>query len=374
LIEKNSVTFEENVDLNVLIFANLNKKLAKLRKINSVKEITNKDILNIISAVFSLVEDASFLLYNRRYKIKKVEKERIINKLSPNIESFLARSSKFENIDKNSTEYVKGVLLEADKFFKELTGLSLLDNFEKFLDTLKYKIDSEQKFLDGTKFNEYYNSAKTLVDNLYNNAEYINKLALLSKNNKLLNEDQTFVLTSINGIESKARILDKSIKHWNHNSIMAINDAYHYLSGIYEKEIRIVRLFVEIAEGQVIDNYDKIHFDHLRNNIFRVKKSRYSALSDIDIVMRNALSHNSFYVNDRDKNVIYKDEGTKKIETKVYNFNLVREKTINLTALVIAIALMNAYMSYIELRNFIKIISLISESKQEARDSRSNMS
>jgi len=90
--------------------------------------------------------------------------------------------------------------------------------------------------------------------------------------------------------------------------------------------------------------------------------------------MRNALSHNSFYVNDRDKNVIYKDEGTKKIETKVYNFNLVREKTINLTALVIAIALMNAYMSYIELRNFIKIISLISESKQEARDSRSNMS
>ncbi|MCL4373912.1 hypothetical protein M1367_03490 [Candidatus Marsarchaeota archaeon] len=374
MIEKNSVTFEENVDLNVLIFANLNKKLAKLRKINSVKEITNKDILNIISAVFSLVEDASFLLYNRRYKIKKVEKERIINKLSPNIESFLARSSKFENIDKNSTEYVKGVLLEADKFFKELTGLSLLDNFEKFLDTLKYKIDSEQKFLDGTKFNEYYNSAKTLVDNLYNNAEYINKLALLSKNNKLLNEDQTFVLTSINGIESKARILDKSIKHWNHNSIMAINDAYHYLSGIYEKEIRIVRLFVEIAEGQVIDNYDKIHFDHLRNNIFRVKKSRYSALSDIDIVMRNALSHNSFYVNDRDKNVIYKDEGTKKIETKVYNFNLVREKTINLTALVIAIALMNAYMSYIELRNFIKIISLISESKQEARDSRSNMS
>ncbi|MCL5418963.1 MAG: hypothetical protein M1360_03420, partial [Candidatus Marsarchaeota archaeon] len=316
MIEKNSVTFEENVDLNVLIFANLNKKLAKLRKINSVKEITNKDILNIISAVFSLVEDASFLLYNRRYKIKKVEKERIINKLSPNIESFLARSSKFENIDKNSTEYVKGVLLEADKFFKELTGLSLLDNFEKFLDTLKYKIDSEQKFLDGTKFNEYYNSAKTLVDNLYNNAEYINKLALLSKNNKLLNEDQTFVLTSINGIESKARILDKSIKHWNHNSIMAINDAYHYLSGIYEKEIRIVRLFVEIAEGQVIDNYDKIHFDHLRNNIFRVKKSRYSALSDIDIVMRNALSHNSFYVNDRDKNVIYKDEGTKKIETK----------------------------------------------------------
>ncbi len=161
------------------------------------------------------------------------------------------------------------------------------------------------------------------------------------------------IFLSIKNIPDKTKVMAKPIKHWTSSTILKVNDTYRYLVGIYEKQIRIIRAIVEIVKGEDLSDYSKIHYDHLSNNIRAVTNSNFKALADIDIVMRNALEHNSSYPNYREKVVTYKDEANTKVRKKVYTYNEILEKTKNLFALVIAIILMYQYIQNKQIQEFL---------------------
>ena len=123
-------------------------------------------------------------------------------------------------------------------------------------------------------------------------------------------------------------------------------------------------MIVEIVKGKDLSNYSKVHYDRLSNNIGAVTNSKFKELADIDIVMRNALDHNSAYPNYREKIVTYKDEANTKVRREVYSYDEILEKTKNLFALVIAITLMHQYIQSKQIQEYIKYINLTTDSNE----------
>ena len=356
---------EGDNELNSLIFPeSIKKKFTKLSKIKNSKDLSDKDIKNIFSAIFSFMENLIYLFANKNYKISKDIKENVVDELTPKFKQFAKEFSDLEDrrLDKNSSEYKKIVNFYLDKFLKDTVGLTFSGFIKEVGDKQESGLDKEKELLKDTKFIDYYNSIKSLVDELYSNKDKVNKLNALLKDNELANEDLLTAFLSIKSIWDKTKVIDRQIKHWTSNTILKVNDAYKHLVGIYEKQIKIVRVIVEIVEGEDLSDYSKVHYDRLSNNIGAVKNSKFKELADIDIVMRNALYHNSAYPNYREKVVTYKDAANTKVRREVYSYGEISKKTKNLLALVIAITLMHQYIQSKQIQEFIKYINLTTNS------------
>lgn len=360
-------TSEGDNELDSLVFPeSIKKKFMKLSKIKNSKDLSDKDIKNIFSALFSLMENLIYLFMNKNYKISKDIKENMINKLTPKFKQFAKEFSDLEDrhLDKNSSEYKKIVNSYLEKFFEDIIGLTFLGFVKEVGDKQESELDKEKESLKDTKFIDYYDSIKSLIDELYSDKDKVNKLNTLLKDNGLANEDLLAALLSIKSIWDKTKVIDRPIKHWTGNIILKVNDAYKHLVGIYEKQIKIVRVIVEIVKGKDLSNYSKVHYDRLSNNIGAVTNSKFKELADIDIVMRNALDHNSAYPNYREKIVTYKDEANTKVRREVYSYDEILEKTKNLFALVIAITLMHQYIQSKQIQEYIKYINLTTDSNE----------
>ena len=118
-------------------------------------------------------------------------------------------------------------------------------------------------------------------------------------------------------------------------------------------------LFVSLLAGDNVYDYNKIHFDHLRNNINVVKNSKYALLADFDIIMRNSIVHHSFYINYKKNEVVYKDESYRKFNIEKCKFSEIFEKTRNLLALVISMLFMSQYLQEKQFQEYYKIVNSV---------------
>ncbi|MEM3873362.1 MAG: hypothetical protein QXE05_12455 [Nitrososphaeria archaeon] len=99
--------------------------------------------------------------------------------------------------------------------------------------------------------------------------------------------------------------LDGQFKRYKESTVYKLADVYYEFSEIYAKILTIIRILLSAIEGNFQIDIKKTYNDNLSDHVGKIRGNKdFEILGDIDFVIRNALSHET-YQYDRDQKSIF---------------------------------------------------------------------
>ena len=345
-------------DLGDMIFTNnFKKRIERFQNIKKISDLTDADIKELISITIDLMPNMVAAVLGIKFKFNKKLKRKMLKDAFPLIKNFLNSISEAANYPQNPDK-VKEILQNAlNNFSKEAFGKPFIEYIQGYYEQKILNVNRVSKFFIGTKFLSYYKLSKELINEVNNDSSKIIKINSLFKNPTAL-EDLLYTFLPPSKLFKNTGYIHRPVKKWSNEVLQKVNDSYGSLSGIYEKQIRLVNAIIRIIEGKDMD-YNKIYNDNLANNVNFVKNNKkYSKLGDFDVVMRNAINHSTILSNINNRTVTYKDRNKR----VTYSYKDALQKTRNLNALVHSLILM---INYIQYSNLLRLKAVFEQNKIE---------
>ena len=345
-------------DLGDMIFTDdLKKRMARFQNIKKISDFTDADTKELVSVIIDLIPNLAAAMLGIKFKFNKKLKGRMLKNIFPLMKNYLKAISEIEKYPENPDK-VREILQNAlNDFSKEAFGKPFIEYIQRFYERKILNVKRLSRFFIGTKFLSYCKLSKELIDEVNNDPSKITKINTLFEN-LTVSEDMLYTVLPPSKLFKNIGWIHRPVKKWSNEVLQKVNDSYGSLSGIYEKQIRLVNAIIRIIEGNDMD-YNKIHNDNLANNVDFVKNNKkYSELGDFDVVMRNAINHSTILPNINNKTVTYKDR--KKSVTCSYKDTL--QKTRNLSALIYSLILMIGYTQYL---NILRLKAVFAQNKIE---------
>lgn len=328
---------------NMIFTEKMRKKLERFKNIKKVSELTDEDIRELILVIIDMIPNLTATFLGIKPKVNKKQKRKMLDQILPSVRKFLKTLEEAEKYPDNQEKTEMIVIKACDEFSKEAFGKPFIDYIIKSYEEKALNIKELDKFFKGTEFIIYYNVAQKLINELNSSSENILKTNSLFKNG-VVSEDILYTALLPSKLFNNTEWINKPVKRWTPAKLQKVNDVYGSLSSIYEKQARLVRALIKIADNDGEVDYNTIHNDSLANNVNAIKKhKKYGKLGDIDIIMRNAIHHYTILSNINTKTITYKDRQ----KNVTYSYAEVMEKTRNLSALIYSIILMQTYSQYL---------------------------
>lgn len=309
---KKNYSFTEDNFMFEASIKTLGKKLSFLEGKEKFSDLKDEEIVKFLLILIHLISDIISTIFPS-IKIDTAIKENEIKLIIPMVKEIFSRLENSKNL-----EDIKSV------FSILITPQIITEIKEKFTNPLIPKGSFK-----------YFNAIKKLVKNASNTNEKFKKMLSISNEN-LTFENMLFSIQNINTIEViQAGTFREKIDN--------INNLYKKLSSIYEKQIKLIIVLIEISENKDKINYSKLQNSNLTKNIKRINETEYSILGTLDTTIRNAIAHDNIMIYENEEQVFYKD-GKKNIK---YSYNQILNKFEDLYFSVMALLNTYNYILYI---------------------------
>lgn len=349
---------------NMIFTENMKKKLERFKNIKKVSELTDEDTRELILVIIDMIPNLIATFLGIKFKVNKKQKGKMLDQILPSVKKFLKTLEEVEKYPDNQEKSEMLVINALDEFSKEAFGKPFIEYIIEFYEKKALNIKELDKFFKGTEFIIYYNVAQELINEINSSSENILKANALFKNG-VVGEDILYTLLLPSKLFKNTGWIHKPVKRWTTAKLQKVNDVYGSLSSVYEKQARLVRALIKIADNDEEVDYNAIHNDSLANNVNAIKKhKKYGKLGDFDIIMRNAIHHSTILSDINTKIITYKDR--KKNVT--YSYAEVMEKTRNLSALIYSIILMQTYSQYLNVLRVRKALDTNADKNKLKKD------
>ncbi len=235
---------------------------------------------------------------------------------------------------------------------------SLFEYFYDYFNGMLF-FDPTGSFLSQTKLMEYRKELYKLLDIVLSKQESAAIYRQLISNESFQSDYLLDLLGSKKFIflGDYYEFLNKKFERMTGKYIERLIKIYYELAETVTKLIAVVRILIDFTEGNIYPNLDQIYKDSLGNHIHRIQNSKdFKSLGEVEIVIRNSISHHTFSYDIRNRQIIFKDR--KSIIVMTPNEFLMKVR--NLSALTITLGNLQIYDAY---RNNLQILDLCFPSK-----------
>lgn len=219
---------------------------------------------------------------------------------------------------------------------------SIFDFYEDFYKRILFS-DFHDSYLTKTSIGSCRKAIHTLIDKVFLDGNAMKLLSNIFDSHEF-STDMFFVQKYLFGLIADLSYLDGEFKRYREPTVYKLADLYYRLSEIYSKFVVVIRIMVEFVEGNTKVNLQNEYNKHsLNNHVEKIKRySDYSVLGDINVVMRNALSHRTYQYDREQKSILFRDKQSSVMLKPKELLGITRK----LSGLVLAISEMMNYVQY----------------------------
>ena len=180
-------------------------------------------------------------------------------------------------------------------------------------DAIDYEIENLASYLDlpsqvprlkNTKFGQYQLDIDNLLDRLYGmgkRGEVLKLLQEVSKSEDMFAAGQIFSRKMPNYL----KFISKDRKRFSVVAIEKYLEIYREFSGIYEKNLCVVKCLLHIKKQDAKPNYAEVRQQKFINTLNYVGGQIPSLRIPYDKDIRDAIAHKSCYIDPSDKSIVY---------------------------------------------------------------------
>lgn len=218
---------------------------------------------------------------------------------------------------------------------------SIFEYFNDHFDRMLFFNPGDSFFVQ-TRLKDYRKELYCLLDLVLSKLDSTTTYQQLIKNETFQSE---YLLGSRKFIAfgDSYEFLNKKFRRITGKDIERLIEIYYDLAETAAKLLPVIRILIDSIEGKMYRNLDEIYRDSLRNHVQKILNSKdFSSLGELEVVIRNSISHKTFSFDIRLKRIIFKDRKSIIVRTPT---EFVAE-TRNLSALVITLGNLQIYESY----------------------------
>ena len=232
-------------------------------------------------------------------------------------------------------------LMTQDPKYRDRKYSSLFDFYDDFYKEVLFS-DYGGSYLSKTNAVSYRKAVYKLIDEviLVNGG-----LPLLTSiiDSQELASDMFFVQKKWFGLLKHIGYLNGEFRRFKEPTVYKLIDIFYELFELYAKFLPAIRTLLEFVEGNSSIKLQDRYGDNVANHIGKIKGNRdYTVLADVDKIMRNAGSHDTYLFDREQGSVIFKDRK----DTLILRPKELLTKTRELSALVLSLSGFLNYVQY----------------------------
>ena len=232
-------------------------------------------------------------------------------------------------------------LVTQDPKYQAKEYRSLFDFYDDFYERVLFS-DFDDSYLSKTDVISYRRAVYKLIDDVFSINEGAALLTSVLDSEEFAS-DMFFVQKKWFTLLNHMDYLNGEFRRFKEPTVYKLTDIFYELFEIYAKFLPEIRVLLEFTEGNSNIKLQDRYGDNVANHIGKIKGNNdYMMLADVDKVMRNAGSHDTYLFDKEQKSVIFKDRK----ETLILEPKELLAKTRGLSALVLSLGGMFNYVQY----------------------------